>query len=156
MFTALSYIGAHWFLILSVLGGTAGLVAFAWFTKNWKAALAAVVLVMAGLFYQSADLGGYKRALDEAKAREITLLTGRLALAGLLTAADTHSALADAAARKQLEDLASETPPNAGACLDAAAAHRVWAVRNPGVPKRSAVPASRSDRVSTWWVSKGP
>lgn len=130
MLTALSYVGAHWFLILSVILGTAGLAAFAWFTKNWKAALAAIVLVFAGLAYQSADLGGYKRRIDEERAQEISTLKGRLATVSFITAFDTKRALDDADLNTKLETLAFDTPPNAGPCLDAAAAHRVWAIRN--------------------------
>lgn len=130
MFTALSYIGAHWLLILSVLGGTAGLLAFAWFTKNWKAALAAVVLVFAGLVYQHADLGGYKRALDEQKAAQIETLQKRLLAVNMITAQDSQRAVADAFLNSKLKALARETPANAGPCLDASAAHRVWAVRS--------------------------
>jgi hypothetical protein len=146
MFTALSYIGAHWFLILSVVAGTAGLAAFAWFTKNWKAALAAVVLVMAGLFYQSADLGGYKRALDEQKAAEIQTLQTRLLTVSMLNANDAKRAVADQFVLTQLEKLASETPPNLGPCLDAAAAHRVWAVRSLNAGS-APVPARRISNV---------
>lgn len=141
MITALSYIMAHWFLILSVVGLALGLATFAWFTKNWKAALAAVVLVFAGLAYQSADLGGYKRALDERKAEQIKTLTDRLALTGILAAADAHRAQADAALNTQLEDLARDTPPNAAVCLDAAAAHRVWAVRRAARTGAAPVPS---------------
>ena len=143
MLTALSYIGAHWFLIISVIAGTIALVAFAWFTKNWKAALAAVVLVFAGLAYQSADLGGYKRRIDEEKAQEISQLRSRLAAVAFITASDTQRAMADAATNSKLETLAFDTPPNAGPCLDAAAAHRVWAVRNLTNGDAAPVPARR-------------
>lgn len=140
MFTAISYISAHWFLILSVVGGTAGLVAFAWFTKNWKAAVAALLLVVAGLAYQSADLGGYKRALDEQKAAEIETLKKRLLTVAMITEADAQRALADQYAISQLKKLASETPINTAPCLDAASVGRVRAIgplQLPGeAPKR--------------------
>lgn len=129
MFTALSYIMAHWFLILSVVGLAIGLAAFAWFTKNWKAALAAVLVVFMGLAYQSADLGGYKRALDEQKAAEIKLLHGRIATLSLVTSLDAQVALDHAKLNTALESLSFETPPNAAPCLDRAAAGRVRAVR---------------------------
>jgi signal transduction histidine kinase len=147
--TMLSYIGAHWFLILSCIMLTIGLGAFAWFTKNWKAAVAAVVVVMAGLFYQSADLGGYKRALDEAKSAQIETLTNRVAVLSLLNAQDTYRAVADAKLNTQLETLASDTPPNAGPCLDAAAAHRVWAITGSG-PGATPIPSRRVSNVLPW------
>lgn len=125
MITALSYVGAHWFLILSVVLGVIALGAFAWFAKNWKAALAAVVLVVAGLAYQSADLGGYKRALDEAKAQEIATLQKRLLTVSIIAKNDTERASADAFLTNKLKELSSVTPPNTSPCLDAAAAGRV-------------------------------
>lgn len=142
MFTALSYIMAHWFLILSVIGGTAALVAFAWFTKNWKAALAAVVLVFAALAYQSADLGGYKRALDEAKAREIAILQGRIDTLSLVGDLDAKRAAADAQLNHKDESLTLETPPNAGACLPRAAVSRLRAIGANG-PVAAPAPARR-------------
>lgn len=128
MFTAMSYIGAHWFLILSCVMLTVALGAFAWFTKNWKAAGAAVCIVMAGLFYQSADLGGYKRRVDEEKAQEIALLHDRLATMSLITSLDAQRVLADAQSNYKLERLSLETPANAGPCLDRAAAGRVRSI----------------------------
>jgi hypothetical protein len=116
-------------LIISVILGVIGLVAFAWFAKNWKAALCAILLVVAGLAYQSADLGGYKRRLDEEKAAEISLLRNRLATLSLVTSMDAQRALSDAKLNEQLKDLARDTPKNDSPCLDAAAARRVWAIR---------------------------
>ena len=153
MLSALSYIGAHWFLILSVVGIAAGLSAFAWFTKNWKAALAAIVLVFFGLAYQSADLGGYKRRLNEEKAQEIALLHDRLATMSMITSLDTQRVLSDAKLNTQLERLAFETPPNAGACLDRASARRVRSIGSeqplaaPTSPRRhSSLFQKRSER----------
>lgn len=147
MIATLSYIGAHWFLILSVVGISAALAAVAWFTKNWKAAVAAIVLVFFGLAYQSADLGGYKRRVDEAKAEQIKTLTDRLAVTNLVTSMDAYVALANAKLNTQMEDLARETPANAAVCLDAAAAHRVWAVRHLTVPGAAPLPARRVPNV---------
>lgn len=149
MLTALSYIGAHWFLILSVILGTAGLAAFAWFTKNWKAALAAIVLVFAGLAYQSADLGGYKRRIDEEKAQQIQTLQNRILTLSIISAKDNQQAIADAYTNSKLKDLASETPRNDGPCLDAAAAHRVWAVRQLA-SGAAPLPARRVSNVLPW------
>ncbi|UGA46809.1 hypothetical protein HU230_0012500 [Bradyrhizobium quebecense] len=129
MFTAISYIGAHWLLILAVLLGVIALGAFAWFAKNWKAAVAAVVLVVAALTYQHADLGGYKRRLDEEKAEQIKTLTSRIATLSLITSMDNQVSLANAQTLKKLESLSLDTPPNAGACLSRDAARRVRAVR---------------------------
>lgn len=147
MTTAISYIFAHWFLILSVITGTVALVAFAWFAKNWKAAVAAVVLVMAGLFYQSADIGGYKRALDERKAEQIRMLNDRIATLSLINAADTQRVLSDAKLNNQLEDLSRDTPPNTGACLDRAAAGRVRSIGPQSVPGAVAPPARRHPKL---------
>lgn len=129
MMTLISYIGAHWFLILSVIGIAVALSVFAFVTKNLYAVAAAVCVVFAGLFYQSADLGGYKRALDEAKAAQIQTLTNRLATLSLVNSLDAQRAVADAKLNTQLESLTFETPPNATACFDRAAAGRVRAVR---------------------------
>lgn len=149
MIATLSYVSAHWFLILSVVLGVVGLGAFAWFAKNWKAALAAVVLVMAGLFYQSADLAGYKRAVDEAKAEQIKTLTDRLAVSNLITAADTHLAMADAKLNTDLETLSRETPYNGAACLDVDAARRVRAI-GASEPVKAPVSSRRSSKLLPW------
>lgn len=143
MIAAYSYISAHWFLIISVVGGTAGLVAFAWFTKNWKAALAAVVLVMAGLAYQSADLGGYKRALDEQKSAEIELLKKRLLTVSMVTELDAQRARLDQELTLNLKKLSSETPVNTAPCLDLAAARRVRAIN---IPSNEPRPAAQRPR----------
>lgn len=128
--TALSYIFAHFFLIISVIVVSAVLGYLAFVLKNWKIALAALVLVGAGLVYQHADLGGYKRRIAEEKAQEIELLQTRIATLQHLSSIDNQRALSDAKLNTQLETLSRATPVNTGPCLDLGAALRVRAIGN--------------------------
>lgn len=102
-----------------------------WAFKNWKLMLygAAVILVLG--FLRHIDQKGYQRRINEEKAQEIALLTERIAKISFITSLDTQRALTDSKLTKQLESLAFETPPNAGACLDRAAAGRVRSIQLP-------------------------
>jgi cell division protein FtsB len=126
---ALSYLGAHWTLIIVVVLAVAVLGYLAFILKNWKAALAAVVLVMAGLAYQSADLAGYKRRVNEEAQAQVKLLNSRLAVLEAVSKAYNARAAYDAATIKKLEDEAKETPANSDQCLPADAARRVRSIR---------------------------
>jgi hypothetical protein len=145
----LSYLGSHWTLFVIVVLLTAGLLAMAWFTKNLKWVLGAVVLVAAGLAYQSSNIDGYKRKASEDAMAQVQLLKTRLLTLSMINAADAQRATADAYFKTKLETLASDTPPNAGACLDAAAAHRVWAVRS-AVSDTAPVPSLRHSKLLPW------
>ncbi len=129
-------------LIASLTLTTVALGAFAWFAKNWKAAVAAVVLVAAGFAYQQADLGGYKRRLDEEKAAQIELLQTRLLTLAIVSEKDHQQVISDNFLNSKMKQLASETPKNDGPCLDADAARRVWAIRGT-VSGPAPVPARR-------------
>jgi CBS-domain-containing membrane protein len=129
MMAALSYIGAHWALIVVVVLATMALGYLAFVLRNWKVALAAIVLVCAGLAYQSADLAGYKRRVNEESAARITQLESRIAVLDTLQNDNARRALADSLEISRLEGLASETPPNNGACFDAATSRRVRDVK---------------------------
>ena len=145
----LSYIVAHLGLILSVVVGTVALSAFAVFAKNWKAAVAALVLVGAGLAFQEADLGGYKRRVSEEAQEQVAILNGRLATLSAVTKAYNERSVMDAAKITELEDQARATPTNDGVCLDANSARRVRAIGGP-VPLAAPVSPKRRPSVLPW------
>lgn len=138
----ISYILAHLGLILSCVLGVVALSAVAVFAKNWKAAVAAVVLTIAGLAYQEADLGGYKRRLNEEAQAQVAILNGRIATLAAITKAYNERSIADAAKITELETQASETPKNDGSCFDAPTAHRVRSIGS-AAPVAAPVPTRR-------------
>jgi uncharacterized membrane protein len=125
----LSYIGSTFGLIIVTGVAVVGLGAVAWFSKNWKVALAALGVLALGFLYMQVDKSAYQRRVNEEKAAEIATLKHRIGALQLATKADADRAGKDQARIKELERLASETPPNTGACLDRDAARRVRAVR---------------------------
>lgn len=125
----LSYLGANFALIAVVALSVLALAAIAWFTKNWKAAVAAGMVLIAGLSYQQIDHNAYNRAQAEQKAREVAVLQGRIAALEQASANDAARAAADAATIDALREQASQTPANDAACLDIDAAKRVGEIR---------------------------
>jgi hypothetical protein len=157
MMTALSYIGAHWELIIAVLLVTIAMSYVAFVLKNWKVAAAALLFVGASLAYQWIDIHGYKRRLAEEQAQQVAVLTERIATLSLVNSLDTQRAIADAASHRNLEALSSDTPPNPGPCLDAGAAHRVWAIRHSPLSLAAPLPTRRVSGVFHWRLRKpGP
>lgn len=129
MLSLLSYLGSNWVLVILVVLGTAALGYVSFILRNWKLALAAVLLVMLGLGYQKANMDGYKRKVNEDAQAQLTTLKHRLATLSLLNASDTKRAQADQATISELKRLARETPKNDGACLGIDAARRVRAIK---------------------------
>jgi signal transduction histidine kinase len=124
----LSYLGAHWLLFIIVVLATVVLGAAAWFLKNWKLAAAAIVLVIAGLAYQAADMEGYKRKVSEDSAAQVLALSKRLLAVNMAAALDAQRATSDAYLNSKLDALSRETPHNDSTCLDLAATRRVRAI----------------------------
>lgn len=138
----LSYFAAHWVLFVIVVLAVIGLLAATWFLKNWKFAAAAIVLVIAALAYQSANMDGYKRKVDEDAKAQVVVLQKRLLAVNFALADDAKLAAANAELNSKLEALSRETPHNDSPCLDLAAARRVRAIRS-GLGHRPAAPATR-------------
>lgn len=126
---ALSYIGSNFALILVVVLAVVALGAVAWFAKNWKVAVAALLVLGAGLAYQHIDKTAYQRRVSEEAAAEVATLKGRLATLQKQTAADAERAKADAAYIESLEALAGETPPNNTPAIDKSTANRIGAIK---------------------------
>lgn len=124
----LSYFGSHWMLVIIVVLAVIAFVGLAWFTKNLKWVLAAVVLTIAGLAYQASNMDGYKRRVNEEAQVQVKLLQGRLDTLQHLTADDALRATANAYLNTKLDTLSRETPKNDGSCFDADAARRVRAI----------------------------
>lgn len=125
----LSYVGANFALILVVVLAVVALGAVAWFARNWKVAVAAVVVLAAGLAYQQIDKSAYQRAVNEQKAREIAIIQGRLDTLSKVAAAYAERAASDEATIEALRVQASATPANDAACLPDDAAKRIGDVK---------------------------
>lgn len=149
MMTTLSYLGSHWTLFVIVVLSVLGLAAASWFLKNWKLAAAAIVLTVAGLAYQSSNMDGYKRRVNEEAQAQVKTLQTRLLALSMITAADTQRATFDAYLNTKLDTLSRETPKNDSACLDADAARRVRAIGAPE-PRATPVPSRRHTGVLPW------
>ena len=138
----LSYLGSHWSLFLIVVLSVVVLGTASWFLKNWKLAAAAILLVVAGLAYQSANMEGYKRKVAEDAQAQLSTLKFRLGALQLSQALDAQRATSYAYLNSQLDTLSRETPHNDGACLDLDAARRVRAI-GAAQPVAAPVPARR-------------
>lgn len=126
---ALSYIGSNFALILVVVLAVVALGAVAWFARNWKVAVAAILVLCVGLAYQHVDKTAYQRRVSEEAARDKKVLQGRLDTLQKQTAADAERAKADAAYIESLEALASETPANDKPAIDQGTANRIGAIK---------------------------
>lgn len=126
---ALSYIGANFALILVVVLAVVALGAIAWFAKNWKVAVAAALVLLAGLAYQHIDKTAYQRAIAEQKAREVALLQARIDTLSDINNANAARAIQDEVKINKLREQASQTPANTADCLDENAAGRVGGIR---------------------------
>jgi CBS-domain-containing membrane protein len=126
---ALSYIGSNFALILVVVIAVIALGAVAWFARNWKVAVAALLVLGAGLAYQHVDKTAYQRRVSEEAAAEVATLKGRLATLQKQTAADAERAKADAAYIDALEALANDTPRNDTPAIYKDTANRIGAIK---------------------------
>ena len=124
-----SYLGTNYALIIAVVVTVIALGAIAWFTKNWQAAVAALVVVVVSLLYQQIDKNAYQRRVSEEATAQVKVLQARLDVLNRVGEADAAQAAKDADEIARLADLAKATPPNAGPCLDEGAAGRIGAVK---------------------------
>ena len=127
----LSYLGSHWVLFISVVLIVIVLGAASWFLKNWKLAAGAIIVVVFGLAYQSANMDGYQRKVAEDAQAQIKVLGARLLAANIIASQDTQRATADAFLNSKLDALSRETPFNPAGCLSLDAARRVRAIGDP-------------------------
>lgn len=126
---AWSYIAGNSSLIIGFVALIAALGAFAFFARDWRALVAAFVVLAVGMGVQQIDKRAFERALSEQKSRELAVLQKRIDQLAKINQADTERALADAAEIARLEALAGATPPNDRPCLDADASKRINAIR---------------------------
>lgn len=125
----LSYIGSNFALILVVTLAVIAVGAVAWFAKNWKVAVAALVILAAGFAYMQIDKNAYQRRVAEEAAAEVNALKVQIALTNAAAERDAQRAIADAEQISELKRKASDTPANSGECFDVNAADRVRAIR---------------------------
>lgn len=117
--------------------------------KYWKIGLIGIAALFIAGFCIHLDRAGYQRRVNEDKAAQIETLQKRILTLSMITEKDNQRAVADAFLNTKLKDLASATPRNDGPCLDAAAAHRVWTVRQLASGS-TPVPSRRVPNVLPW------
>jgi hypothetical protein len=120
---------ANYALILVVIIAVIALGAVAWFSRNWKVALAAAVVLAAGLAYQQIDKAAYQRAINEQKARELSILQSRIDTLSKQAAAYAERVANDEATIEALREQASATPANVAPCLPDDAAKRIGDIK---------------------------
>jgi apolipoprotein N-acyltransferase len=129
MMWALSYLGANFALVIVVVLAVLALGAVAWFAKNWKVAVVAVIIAAAGFGAQQFDKNGYDRRVAEDVAQQTKVLQGRLDALAKVAAAYAERAANDADAIAALREQASHTPANNSLALPEDSAKRVGDVR---------------------------
>lgn len=126
---ALSYIGANFALILVVVLAVVALGSIAWFAKNWKVAVAAALVLLAGLAYQHIDKTAYQRRVAEEAAQQAKTLQARIDTLSDINNANAARAIQDEIKISKLKEQAGQTPANSADCLDENAAGRVGGIR---------------------------
>lgn len=126
---ALSYIGSTWVLIAVVIIAIAALGALAWFARNWKFALGAVVILGAAFAYMHVDKQAYGRRVAEENAARVDRLEKQIVTMNKAAAEHSRRTVEDAARIADLESKVNDTPPNAQRCLDRGGARRVRDIR---------------------------
>lgn len=134
--TTLSFIWNNWAIILAVFLAVIALGAAAWFFKNWKFIMYAVIVACVYFAGEAIWNNGYNTRNEEELTKqaqqykaEIVRLNKRADDLNKANAANTEQALADAAKIQELETQANATPPNSNACLDVDSARRVRSIR---------------------------
>lgn len=125
----LLYLMAHWVLVLVAVLSVVALGVAAWVFKNWKLALAAIVVAILGFMYQGAVMHGINLQIANEAAGKIEVLEDRIDTLNKTAEAHNARALEDAAQIEKLETEANETPANSSAALDRDAARRVRSIR---------------------------
>jgi CBS-domain-containing membrane protein len=125
----LSYIGANWALILVVVLAVVALGAVAWLAKNWKVAVAAIIVLAVAFAYQQIDKNAYQRRVSLEVAEKVAALQRRLDAVNQINQKNAERALDDAAEIARLQAEAGNTPANASACFDSDTAGRVSRIR---------------------------
>jgi membrane protein implicated in regulation of membrane protease activity len=129
MLIFLSYVGAHWALIVSITLLVIGLGVLAFFLKNWKIAAAAILIVAVAMAFQAYGISEYTRRVNEEAVAQVETLKGRMFTLSKINDEAGKRAVADQDKISKLESDASATPANPTVCLDAAAASRVRRIK---------------------------
>lgn len=132
----LSYVGSNFALIAVVVLAVLALGAVAWFAKNWKVAVVAVLVLAAGLAYQHIDKTAYQRRVAEEAAEQIAAakaeaekLQARLDTVNAINQQNAERAMTDAAEIERLQKLAGQTPADSTPALKRDAVGRVRNIR---------------------------
>ncbi len=127
--TLLLYLMSHWTLVLVTVLSVIGLGVASWVFKNWKMALAAIVVAIFGFMYQGAVMHGINLQVARDAAAKMEILEGRIDTMNKTAALHNKRAEEDAAKIEELENQANETPANSGACIDVDSARRLRNIR---------------------------
>jgi PII-like signaling protein len=123
------YFVSHWALVgattlvVIVLGGLAYLL------RSLKLAGAAILIAVAGFFYQGTVMHGINLQLAKDAAVQIQILQDRQTALNNLALSDAMQAQSDNELITKLKKEANATPKNNGVCLDPNASRRVGRVR---------------------------
>lgn len=128
LFGAASYVMAHWELIVVCVLAVAALGYAAFVLKNWKVALAAIIIACCGLAYQGADMAGYNRKVAEDVAAQTQIYKQRVDALNTLALKDAARAKSDAEKIEALQKVADATPKNDNTCFDVGTTRRVRAI----------------------------
>jgi Tfp pilus assembly protein PilN len=129
MIAFFTYFASHWTLVIACVLGVAGLGAAAFFLKNWKIAVVAVGVAIAGFLYQGAVTDGIKTQMAKDAKERIAFLQEFIDAGNRANEADAKRALEDQKTIEQLQEQVSATPKNDSSCLDAGAAGRLRNIR---------------------------
>lgn len=125
----LVYLAAHWGLVIATVLAVLALGVAAFFLKNWKIAVAAVAVSIAGFVYQGAVMSGIQLQMAKDNVAIVKQLKDRLTTMENVSAADTARAIADNEKITELESRASEVHTDNRIGLDAAAVGRVRSIK---------------------------
>jgi uncharacterized membrane protein (DUF106 family) len=125
----LTYFGAHWLIAIACILGVVAFGAVAWFLKNWKFAVAAIVLAIFGFLYQSAVTDGIKIQMAKDAQQRIEMLQSQIHKLNSANEADAQRAIEDQKTIEQLQEQVNATPKNDASCLDADSARRLHNIR---------------------------
>lgn len=119
MWATLSFLWTYWYVLLPVLPVVAGLLALAYFTRDWRALVLAAGVVLAVVYSGHLFKQGFDVREKQLRAEYDRILAERDATITALSEADKTRADADAAEIERLRKLADDTPEN----------------KNPGLPR---------------------
>lgn len=125
MYSLIVFLAGNWAIVVAALIVVIICGAIAWFTKNWKAVVAGLGVLVALYVGQHLFTAGVNAEVARQVAREKALIENRIQIANEIADHHMKKAEEDAAKIEELERRAAQTPADGGVCLDRDAAGRV-------------------------------